>query len=94
MGYERSITRVKYTKWDVHFKSPDPVVRDGVVVLGAAEPGVCVALGLVGVRDRRDLGYVLEELLGYYFDRQGLYVLWLDVPCPVLVRRRSWRGGR
>lgn len=50
----------------VHFKSPDPVVRDGVVVLGAAEPGVCVALGLVGVRDRGDLGYAFEELLYYY----------------------------
>ena len=70
----------------VHFKSPDPVVRDGVVVLGAAEPGVCGALWLAGVRDRGYLGYVLEELLGYYFHHQGLYC-GLTYPVPF------WCGG-
>lgn len=45
------------------------MVRNGVVVLGAAEPGVCVAFGLVGVRDRGDLGYVFEELFNHYFGK-------------------------
>lgn len=46
----------------IHFKAAEPVVRNLVIVLRAAEPGVGGALWLRIQRHRRYLGQVIGEL--------------------------------
>lgn len=47
---------------DLHFEAPKPMRWHDVIVVGAAEPGVAVAVGLCRGCNRCDLRYIVEEL--------------------------------